>query len=45
MSVVLDAVRRLVAPLTRTRLFRRVGPVLLPRIERFMTQRTPSVLT
>lgn len=36
MSVVQDAVRRLVAPLTRTRLFRRLGPVLLPSVERIV---------
>ncbi|WP_127476742.1 nitroreductase family deazaflavin-dependent oxidoreductase [Microbacterium sulfonylureivorans] len=38
MPRVLDAVRTLVAPLTRTRLFRRVlGPLLLPPIERVVT--------
>lgn len=37
MSTVVDAVRAIIAPLTRTRLFRRViGPVLLPPIERFV---------
>ena len=29
-----DVVRRLIAPLTRTRTFRRFGPVLLPPVER-----------
>lgn len=38
MSTVLDAVRRLVAPLTRTRVFRRVGPVLLPPLERIVSR-------
>jgi deazaflavin-dependent oxidoreductase (nitroreductase family) len=34
MTAVVDVVRRLVAPLTRTRLFRRViGPILLPPVE------------
>jgi len=37
-SVVVGVVRRLIAPLTRTRLFRRVlGPALLPPVERFVT--------
>ncbi|WP_109211480.1 MULTISPECIES: nitroreductase family deazaflavin-dependent oxidoreductase [Microbacterium] len=36
-SAVVDVVRRLVAPLTRTRVFRRViGPVFLPPVERFV---------
>src|SRR6478752_8145758 len=30
----IDVVRRLIAPLTRTRTFRRFGPVLLPPVER-----------
>jgi deazaflavin-dependent oxidoreductase (nitroreductase family) len=38
MSAVLDTVRRLVAPLTRTRVFRRLGPVLLPPLERFVAR-------
>jgi deazaflavin-dependent oxidoreductase (nitroreductase family) len=38
MSAVLDAVRRLVAPLTRTRVFRRLGPALLPPLERFVSR-------
>ena len=33
MTAILDFVRNLVAPLTRTRLFRRLGPVLVPPIE------------
>ncbi|MRG61789.1 nitroreductase family deazaflavin-dependent oxidoreductase [Agromyces sp. CFH 90414] len=33
MTAVVDVVRRLVAPLTRTRAFRALGPVLLPPIE------------
>ncbi len=38
MTRVVDTVRALIAPLTRTRVFRRVlGPVLLPPIERFVT--------
>lgn len=38
MSSVTDAVRAVISPLTRTRLFRRVlGPRLLPPIERFVT--------
>ncbi|GAA1464877.1 nitroreductase family deazaflavin-dependent oxidoreductase [Microbacterium thalassium] len=31
-----DVVRAIIAPLTRTRWFRRVGPVFLPPFERFM---------
>lgn len=31
---VVDLVRHLVAPLTRTRIFRRIGPLLLPPVER-----------
>jgi deazaflavin-dependent oxidoreductase (nitroreductase family) len=37
-STVLDTVRRLVAPLTRTRVFRRLGPVLLPPVERMLAR-------
>ncbi|MHC2999585.1 nitroreductase family deazaflavin-dependent oxidoreductase [Microbacterium sp. HJ5] len=38
MTRVVDIVRAFVAPLTRTRVFRRVlGPLLLPPIERFVT--------
>jgi deazaflavin-dependent oxidoreductase (nitroreductase family) len=38
MSAVVDAVRAVIAPLTRTRAFRRViGPTLLPPLERFVT--------
>ena len=37
MADIVGAVRAVIAPLTRTRLFRRViGPVLLPPIERFV---------
>ena len=37
MTRVVDVVRTLIAPLTRTRLFRRVlGPVLLPPVERLV---------
>ncbi|WP_350346904.1 nitroreductase family deazaflavin-dependent oxidoreductase [Agromyces sp. G08B096] len=38
MSAVLDVVRRAIAPLTRTRLFRRLGPVLLPPVERLLAR-------
>lgn len=38
MSVVLDTVRRLIAPLTRTRVFRALGPVLLPPVERLFAR-------
>lgn len=38
MSAVLDTVRRLIAPLTRTRLFRKLGPVLLPPVERVLAR-------
>lgn len=34
MTPVLDVVRAMIAPLTRTRAFRRVGPWLMPRLER-----------
>ena len=38
MTSVVDIVRAAIAPLTRTRLFRRVlGPALLPPLERFVT--------
>ena len=38
MTRVVDTVRALIAPLTRTRAFRRVlGPLLLPPLERFVT--------
>src|SRR5687767_5806215 len=38
MTRVVDVVRTIVSPLTRTRLFRRVlGPLLLPPIERFVS--------
>lgn len=33
MAIVVDVVRILIAPLTRTRLFRRAGPVVLPPFE------------
>ena len=39
MSGVVDAVRALIAPLTRTRVFRRViGPLLLPPVERLIAR-------
>lgn len=34
MTRVLDVVRAMIAPLTRTRAFRRAGPWLMPRLER-----------
>jgi deazaflavin-dependent oxidoreductase (nitroreductase family) len=34
MSAVVDVVRRFVAPLSRTRLFRRFGPTIMPPLER-----------
>lgn len=41
MTRVVDVVRAAIAPLTRTRVFRRViGPVLLPPIERLLTRIT-----
>jgi deazaflavin-dependent oxidoreductase (nitroreductase family) len=40
MATVLQFVRRAVAPLTRTRVFRAVGPVALPPIERFLARCT-----
>jgi len=36
MSRVVDVVRAAIAPLTRTRWFRRFGPVALPAVERFV---------
>lgn len=38
MSVVLQTVRRLIAPLTRTRLFRWLGPRVLPPVERLFAR-------
>lgn len=38
MNRVVDAVRAAIAPLTRTRLFRRLGPALLPPAERFLAR-------
>jgi deazaflavin-dependent oxidoreductase (nitroreductase family) len=38
MSIVVQAVRSAVAPLTRTRAFRRVAPVLLPPAERVLAR-------
>jgi deazaflavin-dependent oxidoreductase (nitroreductase family) len=38
MSIVVQAVRSAVAPLTRTRAFRRVAPVLLPPAERALAR-------
>ncbi|TDN91991.1 nitroreductase family deazaflavin-dependent oxidoreductase [Microbacterium sp. BK668] len=41
MSTVVDLVRTIVAPLTRTRLFRRIlGPALLPPVERLLHRLT-----
>ncbi len=40
MPQVVDAVRRLIAPLTRTRLFRRWGPVALPPLEALLSRLT-----
>jgi deazaflavin-dependent oxidoreductase (nitroreductase family) len=37
-SAVLDTVRRLIAPLTRTRVFRTLGPVVLPPVERLFAR-------
>jgi deazaflavin-dependent oxidoreductase (nitroreductase family) len=37
MTTVVDVVRSLVAPLTRTRLFRRFAPILLPPVEAVVT--------
>jgi deazaflavin-dependent oxidoreductase (nitroreductase family) len=36
----IDVVRRLIAPLTRTRAFRRIGPILLPPVERVLARLT-----
>ena len=38
MPSLLQVVRSVVAPLTRTRLFRRVAPVVLPPVERFLAR-------
>ena len=40
MSRVRDAVRRMLAPLTRTRLFRYLGPSAMPPLERAVTRLT-----
>jgi deazaflavin-dependent oxidoreductase (nitroreductase family) len=40
MSRIRDVVRRAVAPLSRTRLFRRLGPRIMPPLERVMTRVT-----
>ncbi len=40
MPTVLQAVRSVVAPLTRTRLFRALGPVVLPPVERLLRRLT-----
>ncbi len=40
MAQTVDIVRRLVAPLTRTRWFRRLGPRVLPPVERVLTRVT-----
>ena len=40
MATVLQIVRSAIAPLTRTRLFRAVGPVLLPPVERLLARLT-----
>ena len=40
MATVLQIVRSAVAPLTRTRLFRALGPVLLPPVERLLARLT-----
>jgi deazaflavin-dependent oxidoreductase (nitroreductase family) len=40
MTRVVDVVRACIAPLTRTRLFRRVGPWLMPRLERVLARFT-----
>lgn len=40
MTRVLDVVRAVIAPLTRTRLFRRVGPRLMPALERIFATLT-----
>ena len=38
MATVLQVVRSVIAPVTRTRLFRALGPVLLPPIERLLAR-------
>lgn len=38
MATVLQVVRSVIAPITRTRLFRALGPVLLPPIERLLAR-------
>ncbi len=40
MTSVLRLVRRVIAPLTRTRVFRTLAPVVLPPIERFLARLT-----
>ena len=40
MTRVVDVVRAVIAPLTRTRLFRRLGPIALPPVERVLTRLT-----
>ncbi|GAA1963092.1 nitroreductase family deazaflavin-dependent oxidoreductase [Microbacterium deminutum] len=40
MTRVVDAVRAFIAPLTRTRLFRRIGPLVLPPIEAVLSRLT-----
>lgn len=40
MSAAADVLRRLIAPLTRTRVFRRFAPAVLPPIERALTAAT-----
>ncbi|MGC5223946.1 nitroreductase family deazaflavin-dependent oxidoreductase [Micromonospora sp. DT81.3] len=37
---VVDVARAVLAPLTRTRVFRRWGPIVLPSVERFVTRLT-----
>ncbi|PXA67240.1 hypothetical protein CTB96_10795 [Cryobacterium arcticum] len=43
MSVVLSAVRRAIAPLTRTRFFRWLAPMALPPIERVLGRSRPAL--
>jgi len=38
MATVLHVVRRVIAPLTRTRVFRALGPVVLPPVERLLAR-------
>ncbi len=40
MSRVVDVVRAAIAPMSRTRLFRRIGPLILPPIERVLARLT-----